>query len=118
MRLFMASETKDSTGQVIGLSYSDGLSVISLFVQRGELAQAMPGWHPVAIDGHRAFTSDPDDRAISWSNRGFVFTMIADAPAATVDQAVDPLAGGDAPGVWTRLGRGLRRLASLANLFR
>jgi sigma-E factor negative regulatory protein RseB len=118
LRLFMANETSDSTGRVVNLSYSDGLSVISLFIQRGALPAVMPGWHRVAIGGHNEFTSDPDDRAVSWSSGGFVITMIADAPSATVDQAVASLAGNHGPGFWTRLGRGFGRLVRLANLFR
>lgn len=118
LRLFSASETHNSTGQVVDMSYSDGLSDISLFVQRGELARVMRGWHRAAIGGHRAFTLDADDRAVCWSSGGFVFTMIADAPAATVDQSVATLASNGPPGFWTRLSRGFHRLASLANLFR
>jgi sigma-E factor negative regulatory protein RseB len=118
MRLFSASEAHDSTGPVIDMSYSDGLSVISLFVQRGELPPVMRGWARVAIDGHHAFASDPEDRTISWSSSGFVFTMIADAPAATVDQAVETLAGNHTPGFWTRMERGIGRLVSLVKLFR
>jgi sigma-E factor negative regulatory protein RseB len=118
MRLFGASEAHGATGPVIDMSYSDGLSIISLFVQRGVLPPVMRGWVRVAIDGHHAFTSDPDDRTISWSGSGFVFTMIADAPATTVDQAVESLAGNHAPGFWTRMDRGIGRLVTLVKLFR
>jgi sigma-E factor negative regulatory protein RseB len=118
MMLFAASATPAPTGQVIGLSYSDGLSVISLFVQRGDLPRALAGWQRIAIAGHDAYAVDPDDQTIAWSSGGYVFTVIADAPAATVDQAVLALPHSGSPGFWARLGRGFRRLASWANPFR
>jgi sigma-E factor negative regulatory protein RseB len=118
MALFAASQTVTSTGQVIGVSYSDGLSVISLFVQRGRLPAHLAGWTPVAIAGHDAYAIDPDDQTIAWSGDGYVFTLLADAPAATVDQAIAMLPRGGQPGFWGRLGRGFRRLATLANPFR
>jgi sigma-E factor negative regulatory protein RseB len=117
MRLYDASETRGATGPVLDMSYSDGLSVISLFVQRGVLPPVMRGWQRVAIDGHHAYTSDPDDRAISWSSGGYVFTMVADAPATSVDQAMESLAGSHAPGFWTRMDRGIGRLVTLVKLF-
>lgn len=118
LRLYAASEAHNAEGRVIDESYSDGLSVISLFVERGGLPGALPGWQHVVIDGHGAYTSDPDERTLAWASRGFVFTMIADAPAGTIDQAVAAFADGNSPSFWSRIDRGFRRLASLANLFR
>jgi sigma-E factor negative regulatory protein RseB len=118
MMLFAASATPAPTGQVIGLSYSDGLSVISLFVQRGDLPRALAGWQRIAIAGHNAYAVDPDDQTIAWSSDGYVFTVVADAPAGTVDQAISALPHSGPPGFWARLGRGFHRLASWANPFR
>src|SRR5579872_7107835 len=42
--LFAATERSGSSGSVIDVSYSDGLNVVSLFVQRGSLAGPVPGW--------------------------------------------------------------------------
>jgi sigma-E factor negative regulatory protein RseB len=118
MVLFAASQSATSAGRVIGASYSDGLSVISLFVQRGQLPAQLPGWQRIAIAGHNAYSIDPDDQTLAWSGDGYVFTLLADAPAASVDQAIAALPQGSEPGFWGRLGRGFRRLASLANPFR
>jgi sigma-E factor negative regulatory protein RseB len=118
MVLLAASETSTSAGQVIGLSYSDGLSVISLFVQRGELPGQLTGWQRIAIGGHDAYAVDPDDQTIAWSANGYVFTLLADAPALTVDQAIAALPQGSPMSFWDRLGRGFRRLAHWANPFR
>lgn len=118
MVLFAASETASTSGRVIGLSYSDGLSVISLFVQRGALPAHLAGWQRIAVAGHDAYTSKSDDETIAWSSGGYVFTVVADAPSATVDQVVAALAHGESPDFWSRIGRGFRRLVSLANPFR
>lgn len=119
LRLFAASEAVNPAGLVVDTCYSDGLSVISLFVERGHLPRAMGGWQQVNLDGHKVFRSDPDDRSIAWTSGGFTFTMISDAPTATVRQALGAaLADSRTPDFWARLGRGFKRLASLANLFR
>jgi sigma-E factor negative regulatory protein RseB len=118
MVLFAASQSATAAGQVVGASYSDGLSVISLFVQRGQLPAQMPGWQRIAIAGHKAYAVDPDDQTIAWSGDGYVFTLLSDAPPATVDLAIAALPQGSAPGFWDRLGRGFQRLASWANPFR
>jgi sigma-E factor negative regulatory protein RseB len=118
MMLFAASKATTQAGPVVGLSYSDGLSVISIFVQRGELPPALAGWQRVAIGGQDAYAVDPDDQMIAWSGDGYVFTLIADAPQDTVGQAVAALPHSSSPGFWARLGRGFRRLISWANPFR
>jgi sigma-E factor negative regulatory protein RseB len=118
MMLFAASQTPTKVGPVMGLSYSDGLSVISLFVQRGQLPADMTGWKRVAIGGQAAYTIDPDEQTVVWSGNGYVFTMIADAPAETVDHVVAALPHSSSSGFWDRLERGFRRLASWVNPFR
>ena len=117
MVLLTATESTTAAGRVVAASYSDGLSVISLFVQRGELPGQLTGWQPIAIAGHDAYTVDPDDQTIAWSADGYVFTLLADAPAATVDQAIAALPHASHMSFWERLGRGFRRLAHWANPF-
>jgi sigma-E factor negative regulatory protein RseB len=118
MVLFAASSTGAATAEVVAVSYSDGLSVISLFVQRGSLSSRMPGWRRVSMGGRAAYAVDTDDQTIAWSADGYVFTLLADAPAAAVDQAIAALPQGGEPGFWARMARGFRRLASWANPFR
>ncbi len=79
--LYAAASTKTTSGEVVDLEYSDGLYVVSLFVQRGTLAANMPGWQPVDVGGQQAFVSG---HSVTWSGLGFVYTMIADAPPQTV----------------------------------
>jgi sigma-E factor negative regulatory protein RseB len=118
LALYRASETAAHAGPVLDLCYSDGLSVVSLFLQRGQLPQAMSGWRRVTVHGHSVFSNGPDDRSLAWSADGFVFTVIADADPATVGQVVAELPHQSQTGFWSRMARGFRRLASWADPFR
>ena len=117
LTLFDARATSTRSGQVIDLSYSDGLSEVSLFLQRGQLPRDLPGWQRLSVHGQTVLSSDPDERCLAWSARGFVYTMIADAPPVTVHRIVAVLPHDGQLGFWARIGRGLRRLASWINPF-
>jgi sigma-E factor negative regulatory protein RseB len=112
--LYAAGWSGTGSGQVTDLEYSDGLSVISLFVQRGTLAASMAGWQPLSLDGDRVYVSG---HSVTWAGRGEVYTIIADAPPQTVAEAVAAVPGGGPPGVVDRLGRGFDRLAHLVDPF-
>jgi sigma-E factor negative regulatory protein RseB len=112
--LYAASSSGTGTAQVTDLEYSDGLSVISLFVQRGMLAASMAGWQPLRLDGYRVYVSG---HSVSWAGRGEVYTMVADAAPQTVAEAVAAVPGGGQPGLVGRLGRGFDRLAHLVDPF-
>jgi sigma-E factor negative regulatory protein RseB len=116
--LFAASQTSAPSGPVINLSYSDGLALVSLFVQRGELARPMPGWRQITVDGRTVYSVDPAERTFAWSANGFVYTVIADAPIATVSKVVTTLPSSTRLGFWARMVRGFRRLASWLNPLR
>jgi sigma-E factor negative regulatory protein RseB len=119
LTLFQARQTATSSGKVVEQSYSDGLSVISVFVQRGELPSTMPGWRRIAGHGDAVvYAVDPGNRSLAWSADGYVYTVISDAPASTVAQAVSRLPHDSPPGFWGRIGRGLHRIMSWANPFR
>jgi sigma-E factor negative regulatory protein RseB len=117
LTLFKATETS-TNGRVVELSYSDGLSVISVFLQRGELPRSLPGWQRLTARGNKVYATDPDDRSLAWSSRGFVYTVISDAPTAAIDQAVMRLPHDSPAGFWERMSRGFRRMVSWANPFR
>ena len=117
LSLVRASETSSPAGSVMDLAYSDGLSVISLFVQRGHLPAQLNGWSQVAMRGNRVYEAAPDQRSVAWSARGFVYTLIADAPDQTLDQVVGVLPHNARPGLLGRMGRGLGRLISWLNPF-
>jgi sigma-E factor negative regulatory protein RseB len=72
---FEASRTVTASGAVVELAYSDGLSVVSLFVQRGHLPAQLSGWSEAAVDGQRVYAADSDDSSVAWSAGGFVYTV-------------------------------------------
>jgi sigma-E factor negative regulatory protein RseB len=112
--LYAAASADTASGQVVDLEYSDGLNVVSLFVQRGSLASSMPGWQQVKVSGQRAFVSG---HSVAWAVPGFVYTMIANASPQTMTQVIGALGRGGPPGVLDRLGRGFIRLAHVINPF-
>jgi sigma-E factor negative regulatory protein RseB len=117
LSLFTGAETKAGTGTVLDLGYSDGLAVISVFEQRGALAAKLAGWRRTTLDGHVVFVAEPDQRSLTWSGRGMVYTVMADAPAQTVDAVVGMLPHDGPAGFWKRMSRGLTRVASWVNPF-
>ena len=118
LSLLKAGQTQTRSGPVVDLSYSDGLVAVSVFVQRGELAHAPPGWRPVTLNGRTVYSVNPQDRTFAWSAGGFVYTLVADAPLETVGQVVAALPGASAPGFWQRMARGLHRIISWINPLR
>jgi sigma-E factor negative regulatory protein RseB len=118
LSLFTGAQTQTSTGTVLDLGYSDGLSVVSLFEQRGNLAAKLAGWQKITVAGHEVYVAQPDQRSLTWSSRGMVYTVLADAPAQTVDNVIGALPHDKPPGFWKRMSRGFARLASWVNPFR
>jgi sigma-E factor negative regulatory protein RseB len=107
----------DGDGPVVHLSYSDGLSVVSVFVQRGTLnANSVADWRKATRGGRTVYLRDTVQQRAMWASRGYVFTVLADAPPPVVDSAVAALPHGEI-GFWGRLARGMDRLASWANPF-
>jgi len=100
------------------LGYSDGLSVVSVFVQRGYLdEERLTGWHVQPRAGHMTWTRDSFRREAIWASGGHVYTVLADAPTDMVDAAVAALPHERESGFWTRVFRGAARLVSWANPF-
>jgi sigma-E factor negative regulatory protein RseB len=117
LSLFTGAETEASAGTVLDLGYSDGLSVISVFEQRGHLPASLAGWRKTTVAGHVVFVAEPDQRSLTWSGRGMVYTVIADAPAQTVTNVIGALPHDAPPGFWKRMSRGFARMASWVNPF-
>lgn len=114
LSLYAAAQYGTATGQVFHLGYSDGLFVVSLFVQRGMLPAKMAGWQSAMLDGRLVYVGQ---HSITWASRGFVYTVLADAPPQTVDTVVGTLPRDTAPGFLVRMRRGLARLATLVDPF-
>jgi negative regulator of sigma E activity len=102
---------------VVHLGYSDGLSAVSVFVQRGSLdKRRVAGWREVSRNGRTVYEHNALQRWAVWACDGYVYTVLADAPQGTADAVVAALPHGDV-GFWGRLGRGLTRLGSRLNPF-
>ncbi|MFC3985982.1 sigma-E factor regulatory protein RseB domain-containing protein [Streptosporangium jomthongense] len=100
------------------LGYSDGLSVVSVFVDSGVLdGEKLRGWHAQRHDGHTIWMRNSAEQGTIWASGDHVYTVFADAPADTVDAAVAALPHEPAPNLWNRLGRGAHRLLSWVNPF-
>lgn len=113
----------DGDGQVLHLSYTDGLSTLSLFEQRGHLgARGMPGWQTTRMGGVNVWTRGDAPEQVVWSGRSMVYTVLADATPEQLYSAVASLPHG-APKqhfmtrLLHRLDHGLRRLGSWLNPF-
>lgn len=109
----------DSDGQVVHASYSDGLSTVSVFEERGGLdGGSLEDFTMTRVgDGVVAYRTSMPTIAV-WESDGTVYTVVTDAPssvAATVVAALPHSAvdDGNQPG---RLERGVDRLASLVDV--
>jgi sigma-E factor negative regulatory protein RseB len=115
MILSGVSRTATPSGPVLDARYSDGLSVASVFMQRGVLPQKLPGWHGADVSGTRVLATESgslSEQGLAWSAHGIVYTVIADAPPDAVAAIVAQLPHNSHTGFWPRVGRGLKRMVS------
>jgi sigma-E factor negative regulatory protein RseB len=110
--LLGAREDTATGGPIVDLDYSDGLSVISVFVQPGHLPARLRGWSRVSLRGCRVYADDAGDHSVAWTARGFVYTLVAAAPPQTISQVVEALPHDGGHGFLARIGRGLHKLLS------
>ncbi|MFC4560473.1 sigma-E factor regulatory protein RseB domain-containing protein [Nocardiopsis mangrovi] len=120
LRLVEARTTSRDGGRIVHLGYSDGLSMVSVFVQQGRLAGEAPGaaegMVPVADDGGTVYVGDDGQQRRMWESSGFVYTVIADAPPELVDSAAAAFPAPDGSGLGPRMGRGFDRLGAWVGL--
>jgi sigma-E factor negative regulatory protein RseB len=112
LALLAAREDNTAAGPVVDLDYSDGLSLVSVFLQRGHLRSRLAGWSRMALGGRPVYADDPGGQTFVWSAHGFVYTLVAAAPPQTVAQVVAALPHDGSPGLRARMAQGARRLLS------
>jgi sigma-E factor negative regulatory protein RseB len=122
LRLVDARSTRHGRQRVVHLVYSDGLSQVSVFAQRGKLGTEHPstvhngyvgtrsGGSGVTPQHDTIFGGEVGQYQSMWQADGFVYTVLADAPAGLASSAVSALPGPEGSGFWARVQRGLSRL--------
>jgi hypothetical protein len=105
--------------RVVHASYSDGISALSLFVQRGELDRgSLDGWEKASLGGAKVYEKHTYPRRIVWSGEGMVFTLVAECQQPMLEEVVRALPHSEPDtGLAARLGRGVRRVGSWFNPF-
>lgn len=120
LELFDArSGTGTDGGEVVHLAFSDGLSTVSVFEQKGRLDPRQLGsWRRAKLGGARVYLQNSMHQRVVWASGGKVFTVLADAPQDTVEAVIHRLPhAAPSTGVLHRLGRGVARVGSWFNPF-
>jgi hypothetical protein len=120
LELFDARMRRHGDADVLHLAYSDGLSTLSVFAQRGGVHDRPgEGFHAERVQGSQVWVQPAAPERVVWQGHGRVFTLVSDASPGTVRAAVAALPHDRAPrgGLLARLGRGLSRLGSWLNPF-
>lgn len=112
LALLGAREDGTATGRVVDLDYSDGLSLVSVFLQRGHLKSRLVGWSRMALGGSPVYADEAGGQSFVWSAHGYVYTLVAAAPVQTVAQVVAALPHDGSPGLLARMRQGAGRLLS------
>ena len=119
--LFDARVRTHDGQDVLHLSYSDGLSTLSLFAQPGRLgSKPMDGFAEQKVGRSSIWVrSSVSPQRVVWGGGGRVFTLLTDASPESVREVVQALPHDRAPkkGLLARRGRGLSRLLSWINPF-
>jgi sigma-E factor negative regulatory protein RseB len=120
LELFDARLRTHDGERVLHLSYSDGLSTLSLFAQRGRLGSTrMAGFTKEKMGRAAIWVRPASPERVVWGGGGRVFTLLSDAPPDAVHAVVTTLPHEKLPktGLLARLQRGLARLGSWLNPF-
>jgi sigma-E factor negative regulatory protein RseB len=84
---FVSADETD--GGAVHMVYSDGLDVVSLFVQKGRLdPQRMNGMTSASMAGGTVFSVEGDSPTVVWSSQGSVLTLMSDLPKSAVNRIV------------------------------
>ena len=88
---FVSADETDSGA--VHMVYSDGLDVVSLFVQKGRLdPQRMGGMTMSSMAGGTVFSVEGASPTLVWSSQGSVLTLMSDLPRPALIRIVTALA--------------------------
>ncbi len=106
--------------EVLQLAYSDGLSTLSLFIQRGTMPPTAAGLVRT-VGGGQVWESPGEPGRVVWAADGMTWTLVSDAAPALVDDVLVVLPHGDRAaaeeGVAPRVWRGMSRVGAWLNPF-
>jgi hypothetical protein len=111
--LLDASQVDGADTPTVHLVYGDGLYTLSLYVQRGRIADhATEDATALPLPGGGSVWRWPgsEPRRVVWSGDGVTFTALTDAPTGALLTAVAVLPNDPAPSTLRRLARGLARV--------
>lgn len=116
LRLVSVERTETSSGSSTArhMSYSDGLSRVSVFEQRGSLAgQELSGFTQRRVGDATVHVSEGMPSAVVWEDDGTVYTAVSDAPMDTIERVVEayPHAPSER-GFWGRVASGFGRMGA------
>ncbi|MPZ96533.1 MAG: hypothetical protein GEU96_16880 [Propionibacteriales bacterium] len=104
-----------ASSKALHMSYSDGLSRVSVFEQRGSLdAAAVEGYERTEIRGAEVYVREGMPSYAVWESHGTVYTVVSDAPLDTIGAVVRsyPHEADPQPGFWGRVGGGFARMGA------
>lgn len=110
-------------GDVVQLSYSDGVMTVSVFEQPGQLDPAqLEGYDTREVGDGLVYTNPGPPARFIWSSGGRVVTVVADAPLETLDTILHAMPPEPPPvreddGFLARIGRGAHKVGSWLNPF-
>ncbi len=107
----------DGQGDIVHAAYSDGLSTVAVFEERGRLdTSALAGYHQVVSGGSSLWVQDGLPTVVLWQSEGMVYTLLTDAPRSVTAELVAALPHRSDPAPdGNRLSRGLERIVSYVN---
>jgi sigma-E factor negative regulatory protein RseB len=108
----------EGEGQVLHLTYSDGLTTLSVFEQEGRLdTDRLRGWQQERRGGTAVWSWPGAPLSVTWSAHGRVFSVVTD-DSERLDNVVAQLPHGPKQaGVLSRMRSGASRLLSWVNPF-
>ncbi|GAB3487665.1 hypothetical protein GCM10027440_33570 [Nocardiopsis coralliicola] len=115
LRLVDVRAKHQERGPVLHLGYTDGLTVVSVFAERGRLGESAgtaAGLHAVQTGGGVVYTGESGQPRRMWEADGYVYTLMSAAPEESVAQAAEALPAPDGAGFWNRVARGFERFGT------
>ncbi len=119
---YRAATVDGSSGPALHLTYSDGLSTVSVFEEKGTLdPSGLVGAVARPVGDTIVYSMPGGVSRLTWQSADRVFTVVADAPPQTVEAVVAALPQGEAHGSGTgfldRMSRGASLVGTWLNPF-